>query len=129
MRLQLPTLLFVCLVGIAGISCKSGSSTATTPSPVGQNSNSNSVTVTIPAGDVYNNNGSTFTPATVNVPVGTTVTWSNRDSVTHTTTSDTNVWSGDLAAGGTYSRQFSTKGTFAYKCLLHAGMTGTITVQ
>jgi plastocyanin len=126
MRLQFPALLVVCLVAIAGTSCKKGSSTSTTPSGPGQSSNT--ATVTIRADDGYTN-ATSFSPTTTTVTAGGTVTWNNRDTVSHTTTSDNNLWTADLPAGGSYSRQFSTRGTFTYKCLLHAGMTGTINVQ
>jgi plastocyanin len=71
-----------------------------------------------------------FVPAAVNITAGTTVTWKNNDSATHTIVSDTGVFkSGDLATGGTYSYTFSNKGTFAYHCSIHSSMKGTVIVQ
>lgn len=71
-----------------------------------------------------------FQPAAITVPVGTTVTWTNRGQVVHTTTSDTGVWdSGLLNPGGTFSRQFTQAGTFAYHCNVHPSMTATVVVQ
>ena len=71
-----------------------------------------------------------FVPQTITIPVGRVITWRNDDSVIHTTTSDTGAWdSGTRSPGQTYSRTFSTVGTFQYHCSIHPGMTGTIVVQ
>lgn len=70
-----------------------------------------------------------FNPATLTLPKGTTVTWTNTGSTTHTVTADDGSFdSGNLPAGQTFSRTFSTAGTFAYHCTIHASMKGTITV-
>ena len=54
-----------------------------------------------------------FSPADVTINVGDTVTWTNNDGFTHTTTSNTAVWdSGNLAAGQTFSFTFTTAGSF-----------------
>ena len=71
-----------------------------------------------------------FSPATLTVKAGTTVTWTNNDSTTHTVTSDTGVFnSGNLAPNATFSYTFSTAGTYAYHCSIHSTMKGTIIVQ
>jgi len=71
-----------------------------------------------------------FGPATMTVPMGTTVTWTNMDSVAHTTTSDTGVWnSGTLSPGMSFHYTFNTSGTFPYHCMIHPNMHGTIVVQ
>ena len=74
--------------------------------------------------------GSSFTPSSLTVAVGTTVTWINKDNVTHTVTSD-NFNSGDVIPGNNYSYTFKTAGTFSYYCKYHRsmGMTGKIIVQ
>ncbi|MHB8648362.1 MAG: cupredoxin domain-containing protein [Thermomicrobiales bacterium] len=70
-----------------------------------------------------------FVPGTVTVSVGMTVTWTNRDSVIHTTTSDTAVWDSNiLNTGASFSFTFTKAGTFAYHCNVHPSMHGTITV-
>jgi|GEM_PF-2040458 len=72
-----------------------------------------------------------FSPAAVTVPVGATVTWTNQDPGSHTTTSDTGLWdSGGLNfnTGVSFSRTFNTPGTFGYHCSFHSFMTGAITV-
>lgn len=84
--------------------------------------------------------GLTFSPANLTVPVGTTVTWQNGSSTTHTVTSATGsgvpFGSGNVAAGGTFTQTFSAQGTYNYYCMIHGvdgnpptGMAGTITVQ
>ena len=71
-----------------------------------------------------------FSPATITVKVGTTVTWTNKDGTAHTVTSDTGAFdSGNLAANGKYSYTFSTAGTYPYHCTIHPYMKGTVIVQ
>jgi plastocyanin len=71
-----------------------------------------------------------FRPATLTIPVGTTVTWTNQDSVTHTSTSDTGVWnSGNLTHGQSFSFTFKKPGKFSYHCAVHPFMKASITVQ
>lgn len=71
-----------------------------------------------------------FNPGDITVAVGTTVTWNNGDSVSHTTTSDEEGWdSGALGTGDTFEVVFAEPGAFAYHCTIHPTMTGTITVE
>ncbi|MHB8646940.1 MAG: cupredoxin domain-containing protein [Thermomicrobiales bacterium] len=73
--------------------------------------------------------GFAFSPATITVPVGTKVTWTNKDPATHTVTSDTGVFdSKNLATGATFSFTFNQAGSFAYHCNIHTRMTATIVV-
>jgi plastocyanin len=70
-----------------------------------------------------------FSPASITVKAGTTVTWTNNDSVAHTIVGDNGgPSSGSIAQGGTYSYVFNTAGTLAYHCSIHPSMTGTVTV-
>jgi plastocyanin len=70
-----------------------------------------------------------FSPGTVTVAVGETVTWTFQDSVAHTTTSEDGFWdSGTKSGGATYSRAFKTAGTFAYLCSIHPMMRGKVRV-
>ncbi len=73
----------------------------------------------------------TFSPGTITIPAGTVVTWKNSDVIQHSSTSLTGVWnSGNLNPGQTYSRTFSTPGTFNYQCQIHGAiMSGTVIVQ
>ena len=70
-----------------------------------------------------------FAPPTLTVKLGTRVTWANKDSSTHTATSDqTGFDTGSLTKGKRMTIQFNKPGTFAYHCSFHAFMTGTIKV-
>jgi plastocyanin len=70
-----------------------------------------------------------FQPATLTVPSGTTVTWTNKDNVAHTVTADDASWdSGSLTPGQTFSRTFEMAGAFQYHCTPHQRMVGTIVV-
>lgn len=69
-----------------------------------------------------------FSPETLNVKVGTTVTWTNNDSVTHNIKSSS-FNSPNLSTGDTFKFTFNTPGTFNYNCGIHPSMTGTIIVH
>lgn len=70
-----------------------------------------------------------FNQATIEIPVGTTVTWTNNDAAPHTVTSDDGAFdSGSLDQGQTFSFTFTTPGQFAYHCNFHPGMQATIVV-
>ena len=77
-----------------------------------------------------NISGFAFVPATVTVTVGTTVTWTNLDSVAHTVTSETDLFdSGNLARNATFSYSFADRGTFSYYCAIHPSMRGKVSVE
>ncbi len=70
-----------------------------------------------------------FRPRTITISKGTKVTWVNRGTVSHTTTSKTGVWdSGSLAPGETFSHTFRKAGTYRYHCTIHTDMKGKIVV-
>ena len=74
--------------------------------------------------------GMAFGPSTITVTSGMTITWTNKDGVPHTVTSNTGLFdSGTINANGTYSHLFSTAGTFPYKCTLHPSMTASVVVN
>ena len=73
-----------------------------------------------------------FSPASVTIGSGESVTWQNNDDVNHTTTSATGVWdSGTMTPGQTYTVYFPTPGVYLYHCAIHGAlfMSGTIIVQ
>ena len=71
-----------------------------------------------------------FVPATLTVPVGATVTWTNGDEEPHTVTaSDRAYTSTGLEQNETYTHRFTAPGTYTYFCALHPHMTATIVVQ
>ena len=70
-----------------------------------------------------------FAPATIMVHMGQTVMWRNNGPSMHTTTSDMGVWnSGTLGVGATFSQTFNSTGSFAYHCMIHPFMHGTVVV-
>jgi len=71
-----------------------------------------------------------FEPTTLYVEPGTTVTFTNDDATAHTVTGHAFEW-GDatnLLQGGTVRATFATPGVYAYSCIIHPGMVGTIVV-
>jgi len=71
-----------------------------------------------------------FTPPMLTVPVGTTVTWTNRDEEPHTITSATGTFgSTGLSHEETFTQKFMRPGTYAYFCALHPHMKGTVIVR
>lgn len=77
-----------------------------------------------------------YEPQTLTVTKGTTITWLNIDTVTHTVTSgpvgnpNGTFRSQQLGGNQTFSFKFDNAGSFPYYCEIHgAQMTGTITVQ
>ena len=101
-----------------------GSKGSSTPNPVSGNPNQ------VIMKDIA------FSPSSLTVTVGTTVTWINNDSMDHTVTSgtpgnNTGVFdSGTIAPSGKFTFTFNTKGTFQYYCTFHpTQMQAAITVQ
>lgn len=71
-----------------------------------------------------------FSPATITVDVGDTVSWSNRDGVQHSATADDGSFdTGLLRRGQSDSHTFTEAGTFAYHCTPHPNMTATVVVR
>ena len=70
-----------------------------------------------------------FVPATLTVPVGATVTWTNHDGEPHTVVAnDGSFHSPGLDTNATFSYTFQTAGTFNYICSIHPFMHGTVVV-
>ena len=70
-----------------------------------------------------------FDPGNDLVPPGTTLTWTNTGQVTHTVTSDDQIFdSGDLAPGQTFSTTLQDPGTYWYFCAVHPFMRARIVV-
>jgi len=84
-----------------------------------------------------------FAPNPLNINVGDTVTWTNKDSVAHTVTSGTGNSDPNkgqefdsspnftplVNPGKTFSWTFEKAGTFQYFCALHENMKGTVVVS
>ncbi|HZQ32833.1 MAG TPA: cupredoxin family copper-binding protein [Mycobacterium sp.] len=93
----------------------SGSSSATSSAPV--------------AGTAVSIDNFAFSPASLTVKAGSTVTWTNHDEEPHTVVANDNSFhSPGLDANGTYSYTFHAPGTFDYICSIHPFMHGTVVV-
>lgn len=121
--------------GLAGCSAQAA------PSPTAPSN-----AASMPAGPVINLSSLMFDPATITVPVGTTITWRSEESITHTVTSGryegvdetTGLRSsqdpdGTFNArlegkGKTFSFTFTEPGSYTYYCDIHQGMNATIVV-
>ena len=71
-----------------------------------------------------------FSPETLNIKKGDSVTWSNKDDVRHTATSDEGVFDSNLLAKGqSFRYDFNEVGTFSYHCTPPPYMKAKIVVQ
>src|SRR6266446_500518 len=71
-----------------------------------------------------------FGPQAQAVPVGTTVTWTNRDDIPHTVVSTDGVFKSQvLDTDEKFSFTFSKAGTYPYFCSIHPKMTAKVVVQ
>jgi plastocyanin len=73
-----------------------------------------------------------FSPADLEVPAGTEVTWSNGDDIPHTivaTDGGPVTKSRPLGTDQKYTLVLNRPGTYRYFCSLHPHMTGTIIVR
>ncbi|MDQ3444217.1 MAG: cupredoxin domain-containing protein [Chloroflexota bacterium] len=69
--------------------------------------------------------------ASVTIPVGGSVTWTNNDSAPHTATAQDRevLQTGTLNQGESYIQAFDTPGTYEYFCEFHPNMSGTVIVE
>jgi plastocyanin len=71
-----------------------------------------------------------FSPATVTIHVGDTVSWTNHDDVPHTVVSeDKSFKSKTLDTDENFSYTFTKAGSYSYYCSIHPKMTAKIVVQ
>jgi plastocyanin len=111
---------FLFAIIIISVSCtKSSTDTATGPVNKGGPG----------ANEVWIENFS-FNPSTITVDAGTAITWTNKDAISHTVTSDTGLFnSGNIDSGGTFSYVFQNAGSFPYHCSIHPYMTAVVNVK
>lgn len=73
---------------------------------------------------------SAYSPASLTIVSGSKVTWTNNDNMAHTvTTAEGSINSGDIAPGSSYSKTFTTAGTYNYYDAHNTSMTGVLIVS
>jgi plastocyanin len=112
------------VIAVAVALAMTGCSTSTT---TGTDGAGTSGTGTSAGGTTIVEQNFAFNPSTVTVAVGDTVTFSNQDTVPH----HVFVGTTDLGVqqpGATVTWSADKDGTFGVQCMIHASMTGQITV-
>lgn len=122
----LVAVLMAILTAVAGVGLWQADA-ATTPvaatQSTTQDSSTNSIKVAI--------KNYAFSPGSLTVHVGDTVTWTNDDTAPHTVTTSSgpkSFDSGELQKGQSWSYTFTTPGTYQYYCAVHPDMTASVTV-
>jgi plastocyanin len=123
-RVRTASVLTSALVGCAFLVAACGSSPSSPSSAAGNSGGAGASATTITIKNF------TFSPATLRVSPGATVTVANNDSVAHTMTSTTKKFdTGDVAPGASATfKAPTTPGTYAYICTIHQFMHGTLVV-
>lgn len=120
MHVQRKLLALSLVLAVAG-ACGGGGTTYPTQTPPQTTPPSTSNAVSV--GDNF------FNPSATTVSANTTVTWTWNGKNPHTVSFDDGVTSAEQSTG-TYSRTFTTAGTYKYHCKVHGqSMAGTITVK
>jgi plastocyanin len=119
-RLAIPATLLVAVAVLGAGGCKSeGGNDVTPPSTAAPN---------LPPGQVLIK-GIAYNPKEVHATVGKPVTWTFDDGgLEHTVTADDKSFDSGRKSSGPFEHTFSTAGTIAYHCEVHAKMHGTIVV-
>jgi plastocyanin len=136
-------LIGIAVAGAGALVACSGGSAATTPSSSA--AGSSAAAPATPTIQMTNDNK--FSPATLTVPKGMTVTWQNASTMVHSATDDpakavnksdaalpagAQPWdSGLIQPGQSWTHTFDVAGNYSYFCIPHEtlGMLGKITVQ
>lgn len=124
-RLALPlTLLVASIIVLALVGCSGGSGGGYGATPS-----------TAPSGGGTTTGGTTiaeqnfaFSPSTLTVKVGDTVTFTNNDSAAHNVKIDGQEL-GSQNQGESKTWKAAKAGSFPFSCIIHPSMTGQITVQ
>lgn len=130
------------LIVVASAACGGGGASAATgpssgnpgnkPAPSQSGCGTNTICMLFTAGDAYSSGTGSFSPTSLTVSSGTTVTFTNSSGVAHNVIFDGAApTGGDIGAisSGSQTRTFSTVGSYPFHCTIHAGMTGTVIVQ
>jgi len=134
---KMSAIIIVVILVIAGVllltghkSTKTSSTTSSDMGTMNTTPDKSSSTAPTATNSVVISNFS-FSPASITIKKGTTVTWTNKDSTAHTVTENDGKdgpKSTTLDPGQNYSFTFNTAGSFAYICSIHPNMTGNVTV-
>jgi plastocyanin len=81
------------------------------------------------AANVNAESSNSFSPKTATISHGQAVCWQNSSTVLHTVTDDGGAFDTNLPVGQIFVHTYATAGSYTYHCKIHAGMTGTITVN
>ena len=114
------------VIALAALVSACGSSYSSPSSPTPTTNSGSTITLN---GGVSGLTTAAFGTNPLTVATGTTITWTNHDTIAHTTTSNVGTWNSNLAAGASFNFTFTTPGTYPYHCTVHPNMVGTITVQ
>jgi nitrite reductase (NO-forming) len=94
--------------------------------------------ISIAPGSANPNNAETFVPPQISLSSGSTISWTNDDSITHTVTAEGNLAiangkapfdSGLISPGYTWDNTFDSPGEFRYHCFIHPFMTGKVIIN
>ena len=100
------------------------------PSDGGSGSSSEGGVAALPTSASVGMGGRAFGPASVTIATGGTVTWRNDDDRAHTVSATGQAFdSGTMEPGATFRHAFTSVGSFAYRCVIHPEMTGTVVVR
>jgi plastocyanin len=109
-----PAWLCLLALGLVVLLAACGATTTTTPATTPTTAPTSTPT-TAPAstGNSVTISNFAFSPASLMVKVGTQVTWTNKDTVTHTVTANQGAFdSNDLSPGASFSFTFTKAGTY-----------------
>lgn len=119
---------------VSGVAAGTATITATIISGAVSKSSTAQVTVsaTAPANATVTTPGSSFSPSSVTIAAGATVTWQFSGATHNVTFGSQKPEGGDIpdtSPGASVARTFGVAGTYAYLCTRHNGMSGQVVVQ
>lgn len=94
------------------------------------NTTAPSVTQPSAVGNAVTIQNFSFSPSTITIHPGDSITWTNMDSAPHSATADDGSFdTGVLQKGQSKTLKFSSMGTFTYHCSVHPSMKAKVVVQ
>jgi plastocyanin len=128
----------VATVGAGGLVTAVAAGSASISATISSGGTSHAATATVivtqpaPGGVTVTTTGNnTFSPPSVSIAAGGSVTWQFGNGTHNVTFSGVQPPGGNIPdqSAGAVSRSFPSAGAFAYQCTRHNGMTGTVTVS